>query len=381
MLADNIVVSSRFIMKASNSWIPGRFRKFTKILCLVSLLLPMTQTAWADLPPGWSDADIGSPGLAGSATYANGLWTVTGGGSDIWNTADQFNFASTNFTGDGAMIVQVTSLQNSDPGSGWAKAGLMFRNDSSAGSANVSIVATAGQGVSFQWRSTAGGSSSFTMNGGITAPIWLKLVRSGANFTGSYSSDGANWIQVGSQTVALNSTVMAGLDVTAHNNSALNTATFTSFSLAATPPPIFGVYRQRWTDLDSSIGNTLVALTNTTYNPNWPNNPDPTYTQIFPGFETEVNDGINYWGQRLRAFVVPPTNGNYTFWIASDDTSLLLLSTNENPANETPIAAVSGWTSWRNFTTESGSAILADLFARRTALLPRSAHATGQRRR
>ncbi|MGA2853748.1 MAG: lamin tail domain-containing protein, partial [Verrucomicrobiota bacterium] len=319
------------------------------IMCFVFFLA--NNPASASLPDGWSDADIGSPGLAGSANYSSGAWTVTGGGSDIWNTADQFNFASTNFTGDGTMIVQVTSLQNTDP---WAKAGLMFRNDSTAGSANVSIVATAGQGVSFQWRSTAGGSSSFAADGGIYAPVWLKLVRSGSTFTGSYSSDGSTWIQVSSQTVVLNSTVMAGLDVTAHNNSALNTATFTNFSLAGTPPQIFGVYRQLWTGLDSSLGNTLIELTNTDYNPNWPDNPDPTYTHVFNGFETEVNSGINYYGQRLRAFVVPPTNGNYTFWIASDDSSLLLLSTDENPANETAIAAVSGWTPWRSFSVESG---------------------------
>ncbi|MGD0814928.1 MAG: hypothetical protein ABSA83_15085 [Verrucomicrobiota bacterium] len=43
----------------------------------------MAGTAWAALPPGWSNEDIGSPGLAGSATYTNGLWTVTGGGTDI----------------------------------------------------------------------------------------------------------------------------------------------------------------------------------------------------------------------------------------------------------------------------------------------------------
>jgi regulation of enolase protein 1 (concanavalin A-like superfamily) len=330
-----------------------RCRKAAKLLCLIAILLPMTKPAWAGLPAGWSDADIGSPGLAGSATYADGLWTVTGGGSDIWNTADQFNFASTNFSGDGTMIVQVTSLQNSDPGSGWSKAGFMFRNDSTAGSVNVSIVATAGQGVSFQWRSAAGGSSSFAADGGVTAPVWLKLVRSGANFTGSYSQDGINWVQVSSQQVLLNSTVMAGLDVTAHNNSALNTATFTGLSLSNVPPPVFGVYRERWTNLNSSIGNTLAMLTNTTYNPNWPTNPAAAYSQVLPGFETEVNDGMDYYGQRLRAFVVPPTNGSYTFWIASDDTSLLLLSANENPANETPIAAVSTWTSWRNFTVES----------------------------
>jgi len=201
------------------------------------MLLPMAGTAWAALPPGWTDQDIGSPGLAGSATYTNGLWTVTGGGADIWGTADQFNFASTNYTGDGTMIVLVTSLQNGDPGSGWSKAGLMFRNDSTAGSVNVSIVATAAQGVSFQWRSTAGGTSYFSQDSGITAPVWLKLVYSGGNFTGYYSTNGSNWVQVSSQWVTMNNSVMAGLDVTAHNNSARNTATFTNFSLVAPPPP------------------------------------------------------------------------------------------------------------------------------------------------
>jgi hypothetical protein len=88
--------------------------------------------ASAALPSGWNDADIGSPALAGSAAYNNGNWTVIGGGSDIWNAADQFNFASTSFSSDGVMIARVLSLQNSDPGSGWSKAGLMFRNAKSS---------------------------------------------------------------------------------------------------------------------------------------------------------------------------------------------------------------------------------------------------------
>ena len=60
------------------------------------------------------------PGFDASADGQNG--------SDIWNTADQFNFASTNYTGDGTMIALVLGWQNSDPSSGWSKAGLMFRN-------------------------------------------------------------------------------------------------------------------------------------------------------------------------------------------------------------------------------------------------------------
>lgn len=297
----------------------------------------------AGLPPGWTDQDIGSPGLAGSASDNNGLWTVTGGGSDIWNNADQFNLVSTNFTGDGTLTAHVTSLQNSDPGSGWSKAGLMFRNDNTAGSANVALVATAGQGVSFQWRDTAGDSSDFFAPGAGAVPVWLQLVRSGQNFTGYYSMDGTNWVLVSSQTISLNSTVLAGLAVTAHNNSALNTATFTNFSAFIPPPPIFGVYRELWTNLNSSLGNTLTALTNTSYNPNWPDHPVASYTHIFTTAETEINSGMNYFGQRLRAFVVPPTNGFYTFWISSDDTSELLLSTNESPAGVSAIASEPVW--------------------------------------
>jgi len=121
----------------------------------------------------------------------------------------------------------------------------------------------------------------------------------------------------------------------------------------ASPLQPFGVYRELWTSLSETFGNTLAALTNTAYNPNWPNNPTTNYTRTFASFETEVNTGISYYGQRLRAFVVPPASGNYTFWIASDDTSLLSLSSTESPANSTPIARVNTWTNSREWTRET----------------------------
>jgi hypothetical protein len=48
------------------------------ILCLVCLL--GNNIAAAALPSGWTDVDIGSPGMAGSASYSAGNWTVSGGG-------------------------------------------------------------------------------------------------------------------------------------------------------------------------------------------------------------------------------------------------------------------------------------------------------------
>ena len=179
----------------------------------------------------------------------------------------------------------------------------MFRNDTTAGAANVNVVVIATQGVSFQWRSTNGAQMANTMVGGISAPVWLQLNRSGDNYSGYYSADGSNWVLIGTQQIFLNGSVLAGLAVSSDNNSALNTATFTNVSLTS---QAFGIYRQFWTNMNASIGNTLVVLTNTAYNPNWPNNPTPGYTHIYTNFETQLNSGWDNYGERLRAFVVPP---------------------------------------------------------------------------
>ena len=98
--------------------------------------------------------------------------------------------------------------------------------------------------------------------------------------------------------------------------------------------------------------DSLDALTNTTYNPTWPDSPNPAYTKIYTNFQTEVNTGLDYYGQQLRTFVVPPTNGNYVFWISSDDTSELFVSSDETPANAAPTAWVSSWTDSMIWTDE-----------------------------
>ncbi len=312
--------------------------------------------AWGQLPAGWADVDIGSPQYAGSASYANGIWTVSGGGSDIWGTGDQFNFLYQNTTND-VIVAKVTAVQNTDP---WAKAGVMMRDDTTAGAMFANVVITPGSGVNFQWRNSTDGECGYSQVNNVTAPTWVKLVRINTQFSAYYSADGVSWTPLGgSQTITMNSTLpLVGLCVTAHNNGYLNTSTFANVSLSyqapppPPPPPTFGVYRQLWTGLSSAVGNTLAALTNVTDNPNWPNNPNPAYTETFTNFQTDVNTGMNYYGQRLRAFVVPPTNGNYIFWISSDDTSELFVSQDENPAHKLPICWVSSWTPAEVWTDE-----------------------------
>jgi hypothetical protein len=83
--------------------------------------------AFSLLPAGWNGTDIGNPGQPGYAGFdsTSGTWIVSGGGADIFGTADQFHFASESFTGDGTLTAQVTSVQNTDA---VAKAGVMFRD-------------------------------------------------------------------------------------------------------------------------------------------------------------------------------------------------------------------------------------------------------------
>lgn len=56
------------------------------------------------LPSPWVDKDVGGVGLAGSASYANGTFTVRGAGADIWGTADGFNFVYQALSGDGQIV-------------------------------------------------------------------------------------------------------------------------------------------------------------------------------------------------------------------------------------------------------------------------------------
>jgi glucuronoarabinoxylan endo-1,4-beta-xylanase len=177
-----------------------------------------------DLPSPWLDDDVGAAGPAGSASCSNTLFTVAGSGADIWGNADAFHYAYLPVTNDCTIIARVASVGNTDP---WAKAGVMIRQSLTAGSAHAMIVVTPGNGASFQWRSTTGGSMSQSQVGGVSAAYWVKMVRTGNSFRGYISADGGAWTQVGTaQTISMVGAVYVGLPVTAHNNTALCTATF-----------------------------------------------------------------------------------------------------------------------------------------------------------
>ena len=216
--------------------------------------LPPPGNGLPPVPLPWMTQDIGTVGLSGTAGFTNSVFTLVGAGGDIQGTADAFRFAYVTATGDCTITARVSSVQNVNP---WSKAGVMIRASLDAGAANAFVAVTPGNGVTWQYRSSAGGGTSYNNTGSLNAPYWVKLVRSGNTFTGYRSSDGVTWTQQGTTTNTMSSTVYVGLALTSHNPSSLCTATFDNVTVpgwpASTPPAMP-------TNLVATAGDAQVAL-------------------------------------------------------------------------------------------------------------------------
>jgi hypothetical protein len=87
------------------------------------------------LPSSWSDSDIGSP-AAGSASYANGVFTVSGAGSDLMGgTSDSFHFVYQTLSGDGTIVARVASVS-----SAYAEVGVMIRETLNSNSTSMFVL-------------------------------------------------------------------------------------------------------------------------------------------------------------------------------------------------------------------------------------------------
>ncbi len=186
----------------------------------------------SSLPSGWSFADIGAVGTAGSASESNGTFSVTGSGGDVWGTADALGYASTTLTGNGVITARVASVQNVNA---WTKVGVMMRDGTAADDAQgfMLVTPTTAKGTSFQRRRSGGAASVSTSGPVVAPPYWVRLARTGG-ITASTSPDGTTWTVVDVDTFTMGSTIRVGLGVSSHVAGTAATATFDHVTVSST---------------------------------------------------------------------------------------------------------------------------------------------------
>jgi endonuclease/exonuclease/phosphatase family metal-dependent hydrolase len=229
------------------------------VISMFAVLGVSAQAVAQTLPAGWSTRDIGSTGATGSASTVAAGMVLTGAGLDVWGTTDQFRFAYTTLTGDGAIVAQVATL---DDVNAWTKAGVMMRETLTGGSKHAFMLVSPGKGLAFQRRPSTGGSSVHTTGGSGMAPYWVKIARKGSVFTASRSLDGVTWTTVGTQTMTMTATIYVGVAVSSHVTGDLATARFdhvdiaTATTTSVPPPPTAPAARLRLLQWNVAHGGT-----------------------------------------------------------------------------------------------------------------------------
>jgi fibronectin-binding autotransporter adhesin len=135
-----------------------------------------------------------------------------------------------NFTGNGEMIARIASMDHTNPDS---KAGVMMRDSTTTTSPYALACVTASSGVSFHYRATESTAAAVkaTING-IAAPCWVRLVRTGSNFTAFYATDtngvAGPWLPIGTaQSITFpGATNVVGLAVGSKVDASVCTAVF-----------------------------------------------------------------------------------------------------------------------------------------------------------
>lgn len=201
-------------------------RSLAVIITAVSFLL-VSMPAYADSDPAFDDTTYWHEfdwSYFGNADFTIGGANDLGidvAGSDIWTSQDQYAaYYLDDISGDFEVVVKIISQENTD---GWAKAGIMVRNDitGDAESPGYCIVAvTPSNGYAFQWDNNHNGMLDKNTNEDYRHyPCWLRLVKTGQVFSAYFKeSESGTWDHIETETINSAATVQdVGLFVTSHN--------------------------------------------------------------------------------------------------------------------------------------------------------------------
>ncbi len=180
----------------------------------------------------FTNIDVGSPQIAGSATPVGSGWDIIAGGADIWENADQFHFVFEKIPGDFDIAVRVESFT---PAHLYSKTGLMIRESLDTASAHIMFFVFSDDeprnnnlgAYEMQFRKQSGDSCQ-AIYPVVRPPAppefpaafpnsWLRVTRQGDQFSAFVSTDGHTWKLYGEKVLPLANTLKVGPALTSHN--------------------------------------------------------------------------------------------------------------------------------------------------------------------
>lgn len=185
--------------------------------------------------------DIGSPKLAGSATYnaAAQDYTVSAAGFNMWGQRDEFHWVWKKLKGDFILQVRVEFVgQGVDP---HRKLGWIVRSSLDSDSAYADATVHGDGLTSLQFRRTKGGITE-QVRSAANAPDFLQLERRGTDYIFSAARFGDPLVTCQTN-LALGDQVYAGLFLCSHNSNVVERARFRDVRLIRPAPASFVPYR------------------------------------------------------------------------------------------------------------------------------------------
>jgi len=178
----------------------------------------------------WSNSDVGAPGVNGSASIS------CNGGSEVINisasgfstsSSDKLHLVYQTLCGNGEIIARVLNVQSG----GWA--GITLRESLAPGSKKVALKTQLSSVIRREFRSVTNGPASI-LNFNRPTHVWLRLVRSGGNFTGYTSVNGTAWDFAFSATLPMGGCLYAGLFAESINANVETNVSFDNVSITGT---------------------------------------------------------------------------------------------------------------------------------------------------
>ena len=189
------------------------------------------------------NGDIGNPKLKGSTIYneKDQTYLLTGGGSNIWLSEDQFQFLYKKIKGD--FIIRATAKFIGEGANGHRKIGVMAREDLAKGSkyADGALHGGLPLNTSLQYRLTEGDTTGQILISTVH-PTEIEFERSGNTFTFSAANSGEIYKSV-TKEMTMNEEVYAGLFICSHVDSVREQALFSNVRVIIPPAKNFVPYR------------------------------------------------------------------------------------------------------------------------------------------